>query len=359
MNTPPRTQSTPALGLASLLTLALASPALLAVDYNNAGGNQFWGNDANWNAAHPDAADALARMLTTGTTANQRVILADSAGNDTSFTIGTLTIGTGAGAAGHHYQVNNVTDGTGRLIFEATSGNARINFTNIFANATMSVNVGLTLNSNLEIVVNRTGGTHRIMGQISSGVAGTGIIVRGPGTLQLGAANDYTGDTLVESGRLTLTATGSIASASALNVLAGAVFDISAKSSYTFGSGGINLAVGETSAGFIQAGTANVVFGNTLTLNLSGSEFAESYNLFDFGGHTGDFAAVNLTGSISGSLALSGADTWTGTFGEHAFTFSETTGVLSVAAIPEPSAIALISGLAVLGMALGRPRRRR
>lgn len=364
MNTPPRTQPKLALGLASLLTLALASPALWAVDYNNGGGDQFWGNDANWTAAHPDGTDTVARMLTAGFATNQRIQLADAAGNDASFTIGTFRIGgPNGGSPTHHYQVNNVADGTGRLIFQRASGNAVLDFKNIFANATMSINVGSTLNSNLTVNVERSTGVHFINGSIESGVAGTGVTynVVTNGLLTLTAANTYTGATNVTNGRIALSSTGSIASESALVVAAGAVFDVSAKSSYTFGSGGINLAVGETTAGFIQAGSADVVFGNTLTLDLSGTEFAESYNLFDFGGQTGDFGAVNLTGSVSGSLLLSSADTWTGTFGDYEFNFSETTGVLSIGAatIPEPSAAALIGGLAVLGMALGRSRRRR
>lgn len=360
MKTLPSSCSTFTIGLASLL--ALASPALLAVDYNNGGGDQFWGNDANWTAAHPDGADTSARMVSSGIGANQRIQLADAAGDDASFTIGTLTIGFGGGAPTHHYQVNNVADGTGRLIFQRTSGNAVLNFKNIFANATMSINVGSTLNSNLTVNVERATGTHFINGSIESGTAGTGVTynVVTNGLLTLTAANTYTGATNVTNGRIALSSTGSIASESALVVAAGAVFDVSAKSSYTFGSGGINLAVGETTAGFIQAGSADVVFGNTLTLDLSGTEFAESYNLFDFGGQTGDFGAVNLTGSVSGSLLLSSADTWTGTLGDYEFNFSETTGVLSIGAatIPEPSAAALIGGLAVLGVAFGRSRRR-
>ncbi len=344
-----------------LVALALvATPMLQAVDYNNGGGNQYWGDDANWNAAHPDAPGAVARMVTQ---INQVLLLADAEGADASFTVGTLTIGTGGGSASHHYQVNNVADGTGRLIFQATSGNAVLNFTNIFANATMSVNVGLTLNSNLTVNVNRSGGTHRINGSIGSGVAGTGVTynVVTNGLLTLNGANTYTGATNITNGRVALGATGSIASVSAVAIASGAVFDVSAKSSYAIGSGGVTIAVGETGAGQFRAGSGDLVFDHTLTLNLSGENFAESYSLFTFGDQTGDFSAVNLTGSVSGSLLLGSADTWTGVFGDRLFTFSETTGTLSVTAvaIPETSSFALAGGLVALGFACRRSRRRR
>ena len=85
----------------------------------------------------------------------------------------------------------------------------------------------------------------------------------------------------------------------------------------------------------------------------------QSYNLFDFGGQTGDFGSVSLTGSIVGTLLLTGADTWTGeNIGGYNFSFSEVSGILSVSAVPEPSAWATLAGAAVLAGAALRRRRK-
>jgi hypothetical protein len=81
-------------------------------------------------------------------------------------------------------------------------------------------------------------------------------------------------------------------------------------------------------------------------------------DLFDFGGKSGNFAGVSLNGVYVGSLSRSG-DLWTAAnVGGYNFSFDQTTGIMSFAAIPEPGTCALaISGLLAVMIVLRKRRR--
>lgn len=234
-----------------------------------------------------------------------------------------------------------------------SSGTGALNFTNTGSIAWGSNNQTRTL---------KLGGANTANNTLAALIAdnGTGsvsLIKQGSGKWVLSNINTYTGATTVEAGRLALDTNGAIASASALFIGGAGVFDVSAKSAYALGTGGVTITVGPGSSGLFDAGSAALTLGGALTLNFSGSSFANTYNLFGFGSQTGDFSSVTATGGISGSLTQSGADTWTGVFGDFTLNFSEATGVLSVSAVPEPSTFALIAGLSVLAVACRRSRR--
>ncbi|MDF3056356.1 MAG: hypothetical protein K0R17_571 [Rariglobus sp.] len=188
---------------------------------------------------------------------------------------------------------------------------------------------------------------------------GGGLTKSGTGTLTLSGANTYTGATTINTGTLAIASTGSLAS-TAYTIADGAAFNASAKSSYSLASVATTIHVGATTSGFFNGPSGALTFGNTLTLNFSTASLADgqTYNLFDFGSQTGDFSSIALTGSITGSLLLTSTDTWTGSLSGYEFTFSETSGVLSVAAIPEPSTYAMAAGLGALVLTAGNRRRR-
>ena len=67
-------------------------------------------------------------------------------------------------------------------------------------------------------------------------------------------------------------------------------------------------------------------------------------------------ASVGLAGSVGGSLSRTG-EVWNGSSGAFTFAFNEADGVLTVTAVPEPSAFAALAGLLGLGFAACRRRR--
>lgn len=251
----------------------------------------------------------------------------------------------------------------------------------------------------------------------SGNITGTIAITKvGTGKLTLAArsnANNYTGATTISAGTLALDTGGSINKTTAITVASGATYDVSAVSGYILGataaqtlkgSGTVNGAVtiaatnGTLLAG--DAGTAGTLtFNHSLTLagttgldligvtagtydTLSvggaltaggvlqlvvGSNFATtlanaggsaSLALFN-GPASGTFASITLTGLDTGSfLTTTAGSSFTG--GTSGITYTWVgDGTLAVSSIPEPSAGAVILGLAALAGTGFRHRRRR
>lgn len=181
-----------------------------------------------------------------------------------------------------------------------------------------------------------------------------GVLTKsGAGSLTLAAANTFTGTTTVSAGTLVLNATGSLAS-TAYDIASGGVLDVSAKTAYDLSAVGLTLGAGTGASGLFNAGTADLTLGGSLAIAVSTATPDASYNLLDLGNHTGDFASVSITGSLSGALVLTSADTWTGTFGGYDWTFRETTGVLTVVVEGTPQNTApTVSAIADLSVPAG------
>jgi autotransporter-associated beta strand protein len=84
------------------------------------------------------------------------------------------------------------------------------------------------------------------------------------------------------------------------------------------------------------------------------------YNLFDFATESGNFDSISIAGTYAANLLRAG-DLWSGTDAGNTVTFSfdQTSGDLTVSAIPEPSAFAMLAGFSTLGLAAFRRRRAR
>lgn len=253
------------------------------------------------------------------------------------------------GSAGFLTNVDGTSDGGYTLKLSSARSDAKLTIEN-------GINLGTNTNRVID-VANGSAATDAVLSGVLSG-AGANLIKQGEGTLELSAENTYSGATIVAEGTLSLGSTGSLAS-TAYSIGNGAIFDVSAQSSYSLASVAVTIDVGSSGAGFINGPSGMMTLGDALTINFTTSSFTDGQivDLFDFGGQTGDFSSVTLSGSISGSLALTSADTWTGSFGGYDLTFSESTGALSFAAIPEPSTFALLFGGASLILA-GCVRRR-
>ncbi|MEO7099386.1 MAG: autotransporter-associated beta strand repeat-containing protein, partial [Luteolibacter sp.] len=244
-------------------------------------------------------------------------------------------------------------------------------------------------------ITNNSGNYDLQSGSIGAILAGSnGLIKSTSSTVTLSGVNTYSGDTAVRAGILALGLNGTDSDTLVLGVASSTqgTLDVTAKSAFSqanvSGSGTINIGSGKTvtvtnslAPGF-SPGTVNVTGDLALTaststtlelagnggvqgtdsdyVNVSGSMTLDgllaitsyggydltqtaSYNLLDATSFTGDFDAV----SVGGNALSFASDVWSGTSGSITYSFSETTGVLTV--VPEPSAL-LLGGLGVLAL---------
>ena len=197
-------------------------------------------------------------------------------------------------------------------------------------------------------------------------------------TTTLSGANTYTGATTVNSGTLKIASGGALNSSSSISVASGATLEnanggsitpaltlnegaalTTSAASSAFAPTSLTL-TGDLSDGWTAiALTASAGSGLTksgaLTLTLSGVA-AGTYNLTSGSAFTGSFSSANINGN---ALSASGSD-WTGTVGGFAYTYTNSTNVLNITAVPEPRefAIAITALLGSLIFARRRQARR-
>ena len=223
----------------------------------------------------------------------------------------------------------------------------------------------------------------------------TSVIKSGTSTWTLTGTNAYTGVTTVSGGTLlvtgdssaatgvltaatgtTLGGTGIIGGATTVNgilppsTVAGSAGLLTFASNLTLASTAtVQMVVGAgTTPGTnfsnitLSNATGVLTYAGTLTLNVTTTLGTGSDSLFTFTAAratTSDLSSVALTG-IYGNVMLTGdgAGNFTGTAGNRRFTFSEGTGLLTFAAVPEPGTWAmLVGGIGGLGLVWHRRRR--
>jgi hypothetical protein len=121
--------------------------------------------------------------------------------------------------------------------------------------------------------------------------------------------------------------------------------------------------------GVNMTGTAanTLVYGGTLTMSFGAVPTATVYDLFQIGSviQSGTFGSVSIGGSAvasSTAASITGSG-WTASLTDNVtsavwnLSFDNASGDLTVTAIPEPSAFAVIAGLGVLGLAATRRRK--
>lgn len=291
---------------------------------------------------------------------------------------GTMDLNLGSGSKGSLLVINgNTTQTTGALTgttndyITAYSGSNAVfrnsnapsgTSTTATSGAPAILQIGNTNNSaTFAGVIGAQSGSNLAGTDTSAAAAAINLVKLGTGTQTFTGANVYTGSTTVSAGTFKLSGTGSIANSTVYSIAAGATFDTSALTTpgYSLAAVATTLEVGATTNGYINVGTGALTLGNALTLNFTALPTAGSFNLYDSSSVSGDFSSVSITGLLgTGSLSLN-SGTWANTIGGYSLSLNESTGVLSVSAVPEPSTYAAILGGMVLGVTVLRRRTRK
>lgn len=266
----------------------------------------------------------------------------------------------------------------------------------------LNMNLGTTNGAITFQSGNQTGTSFNIT--LSGNLTGSGGLTKtGSGNLTLsGAANAYGGNTTVTAGTLFISGSGNIGNSNLK--MNGGVFDITGAttgltlaSSQSLTGNGTIVTTGKTflvdgtlspgnSPGLLSI-TGNMTIGAnaTTTMELAGSggvkgtdfdniavsetltydgdlsivsfggfslDTVGSYDLFD-GTMAGNFASI----TVGATSLIHDSGVWTGNNGVSTYTFTNGTGVLDIAVIPEPST-ALLLGAGLAGLAVLRRRRK-
>ena len=178
-----------------------------------------------------------------------------------------------------------VTNGTGDTTFSgAIGGSAPVKSLTITSDQLTAG--AITLNGALTATL---GGSSSITGVIANGASTANLVKAGSGTLTLSASNTYTGTTQVSAGTLTVSGSGRLSDSTAVTVDSGAVY---------------NVAVSDTVASI--AGAGSITLGSN-TLTSGGSDASTTFSGV-ISGTNG-----NIIKAGTGTLTLSGANTYTGT----------------------------------------------
>jgi autotransporter-associated beta strand protein len=284
-----------------------------------------------------------------------RALINDIAGTGTARLINSNTNSVATFANGIFLNANSLAfggDGAGLILSGFISGSGVLRTTGtsvVTVTRTNNTYSGGTVVDSGTLLIDGNAGT----GAVSVGAAGT-----------LGGSGTIAGLTTINGalapgttfGKLTFTAAGSAGTALTLTSTAHTVMQIS---NTTPGTGHDQIAL---------TGTGNLLsYGGVLTLSIGGLIQEGAYDLFSFtnevasGVGVGSFSSITFAGGIySGTFTDAGnTGVWTSTASNgQVFTFTESTGDLLVAAVPEPSVVALLGlGLSVGVVLIARRRR--
>jgi autotransporter-associated beta strand protein len=289
----------------------------------------------------------------------------------------------GAGSAynGESFQLNGnvVVSGSAASTIQSSTGTANSGVA-LAGNRTFTVN-DVTGSSASDLIVSAE------LENTDSSPADDGFTKGGAGTMELTAANSYSGVTNVQQGILKLGASGSIASSSQIILGASTTLDVSAVSGgWTLGSSQTLSGTGSVSGNATIAGTLNIG-SSPGTMNVTGDLGLGSLSTWNVElGGTGvlDFDRLFVSGqlaaggtinvSLINSFVPSTSDSFQianfGSFVDNGFTFNFSSAPLSgsqswdtsafatsgtIAVVPEPG----VFGLVGLGFAGALLRRRR
>ena len=133
-------------------------------------------------------------------------------------------------------------------------------------------------------------------GTVSAVLAGSGALVKtNSGTMTLGGANTYTGNTTLSAGVLALGGTGSISNSTAISIAAGATLDVSAISSFALSG---NTTLSASGAGTTTGSTAATIKGGA-TVSLGSQPITLTFTPTAFNGDTAHPSLYISQGTLS------------------------------------------------------------
>jgi autotransporter-associated beta strand protein len=324
-------------------TLVLAGPSSAGgtISFSSGGTLILQANASNTDGSGNSSAIGSPAAVTYADAATTNVQLQSD--SSVTFVNAGPTGGTGSGAV-INYSVNPVSNASNQTLTlgGTTGGNAGFATYQTTINVTGSNGYSLVIPSltnanNSYITLNASGANLSIPGGVANvnplrvsgssnttlgAVTGNGALLKaGTGTLLLTSSNSYTGATNIAGGTLALGVAGTLTATSAINILNGSTFDISAvpspgfvlpSSTSTLGgvgtiNGSYNHGIGILSAGF--AGTTPTI--GTLTINgdltLSGGVVDVSLN----GANNSTGGLANDLISVTGALNVTTPETLT------------------------------------------------
>ena len=322
------------------LALALMPTASAAVFSSTANGN--YGTPATWGtpSGEPDPDNGAVDTVTFNNAVIVNVVtqmtgdsvtfaaggsLIISNNNSTTFAVSSMnftaadsTIGVGRATSGttanHKLGDNNTTSafGGGRTL-SVINGNSVTGG----AAGTLIINGLSTLSGNQTFNIGTAASAVNVLtlaGAITELAGGSSITKLGAGSLVLNGVNNYTGNTTISEGSFTLSDNAALA--------------------FKIGANGVNNSVG-------GAGTASFDGDFTFDLSTAATGLGNSWNIVNVAALSETFTD-NFT--VTGFTA-NGAALWDLSTGGRTYQFSETTGNLTVVAVPETSTGALALGV--------------
>jgi autotransporter-associated beta strand protein len=226
---------------------------------------------------------------------------------------------TGAGTAnlnGGTMSVLGVAKGSGTAVFNFNGGTLKANANNAnFMTGLTTANIrnsGAVIDNNGKTITINQALVHSTIG--GDNAKDGGLISLGAGMLTLSGANTYSGDTAVNGGALTLDAAGTL--------------------TYYIGANGVNNKI-------TGNGTGSLTLNGTFNFDLTGADdvVGNSWLIVD---------QANVSTVFGGTFAVAGftqnGTQWT----SGDYVFDQSTGMLNVAAVPEPG----VTAFTALGLGL-------
>ncbi|PWU14959.1 MAG: hypothetical protein C5B50_16295 [Verrucomicrobia bacterium] len=235
--------------------------------------------DAGWAPSHPLTINALI----TGSGAllidldGSPVVLANAANNYTGNTV-IGTNGPGYYAPGSLAWLKLgasgvIPNGSGKgnvIINQAYSGLLDLAGFNQTINGLIGDGVVTNSTGSATISVGNNNQTSTFNGLFRSGAGTLALTKVGSGSLTLGGANTYTGNTTISAGTLALGSNGSISNSAGISIAAGATLDVSALGSFALSSSTTLSASGTASAATINGGAGVDLGSRPITLTFDG-----------------------------------------------------------------------------------------